>query len=89
MIKHRMYSLNSTPVNLVVHEVIDSMNTLCIQNVSTSGFVYLGMSNVTSSSYGHKLFPGASLNIDLAAATNIYAVGDAGTTVSVLESQLS
>lgn len=89
MIKHRMYSLNSSPTNLVIHEVIDSMNTLSIQNVSSSGFVYIGTSSVTSSSYGHKLFPGSSLNIDLAAATNIYAVGDAGTTIAVLESQLS
>ena len=84
-----MYSLNSTPVNLVVHEVVDSMNTLCIQNVSRAGNVYIGSDNVTSSLYGHKLFPGASLTIELSAAANIYAVGDTGTTVAILESEVS
>ena len=89
MIKHRMYSLNSTPVNLVVHETIDAMNTLCIQNISSTGNVYIGSDSVTSSLYGHKLFPGSSLTIELSAAANIYAVGDSGTTVAVLESEVS
>lgn len=80
-----MYSLNSTPVNLVIHETIDSMNTLCVQNISSSGNVYIGSSNVTSSMYGHKLFPGSSIAIELAAAANLHAVGDDGTSVAVLE----
>lgn len=84
-----MYSLNSTPVNLVIHETIDAMNTLCIQNVSANGNVYIGSNSVNSSSYGHKLFPGSSLTIELSAAANIYAVGDVNTTVAILESEVS
>ena len=84
-----MYSLNGTPTNLVVHEVIDTMNTLCIQNVSSTGYVYIGSDSVTTSVYGHKLFPGSSLTIELSAAANIYAVGDTGTTVAILESEVS
>jgi hypothetical protein len=85
MIKHRMYSLDSTPTNLVVHETVDPTNTLCIQNVSSTGNVYLGSSSVSSVSYGHKIFPGASFTIDMSSSGNIYAVGDSGTTVAILE----
>lgn len=85
MLKHRMYSLNGTPTNMAVHELIDTMNTICIQNVSSTGSVYIGTSSVTTSLYGHKLFPGSSITLDVAAAQDIYAVGDTGTTVAVLE----
>lgn len=89
MIKQRMYDLNGTPVNISIHEVIDSMNNLCIQNISNTGNVYIGTSAVTTTSYGHRLYPGSSLTIELAAAANIYAVGESGTKIAVLELEVT
>ena len=80
-----MYDLNSTPTDLTVHEIIDSMNTICVQNVSSSGCIYVGSENVSLNLYGHKLFPGYSITMELSASSRIYAVGDTGTTAAVLE----
>lgn len=85
MIRHRMYSLNGTPQDLTIHEVIDSMNTLCVQNVSAVGNIYIGSENVSDISYGHKLYPGYSMTMELSASSRVYAVGDSGTTAAVLE----
>lgn len=85
MIRHRMYNLSATPTDLTIHDVIDSMNTMCVQNVSAAGNVYVGDSDVSTTSYGHKLFPGYSITMELAASSRIYAVGDTGTSVAILE----
>ena len=85
MIRHRMYDLNESPVDLTVHEIIDSMNTICVQNIADSGNAYIGGASVSSSLYGHKLFPGSSITMELSASSRIYAVGDEGVSLAVLE----
>jgi hypothetical protein len=85
MIRDRMYDLNEVPVDLTVHEIIDSMNTICVQNISDSGNAYIGGTSVSYSSYGHKLFPGSSITMELSASSRIYAVGDEGVSRAILE----
>ena len=80
-----MYELSDAPVDLTVHEIIDSMNTICIQNIASSGNAYIGDSYVSGSFYGHKLFPGSSITMELSASSHIYAVGDADVSLAVLE----
>lgn len=84
-IKQRVLALNSTPQNLVFRETVHSRNTLCIQNISQSGFAYIGNSEVSTSIFGFKLFPGQSFVIELTWSDNIYAVGDSGVSVSIFE----
>lgn len=81
--RHKIQSLNSTAVNLVVREATDAVNSMSIQNVSSSGFVYLGGYNVTNTDYGIKLFPGQIYTIELAPSDDIWAVGDSGTSVAI------
>jgi hypothetical protein len=81
--RHKIESLNSTPVNLVVREATDARNSMSIQNISNTGFAYLGASGVTSSSFGIKLFPGQIYTIELASSDDIWAVGDSGVQVAV------
>jgi hypothetical protein len=83
--KQRMLSLNSTAQNLVYRETVHSVNTLVVQNISQTGFAYIGTIDVSSSSFGFKLFPGQSFTVELAYSDNIYAVGDSGVQVSILE----
>ena len=85
MIRHRMYDLGDSPIDVTVHEIIDSMNTICIQNIASSGNAYIGDISVSGSSYGHKLFPGSSITMELSASSHVYAVGDPDVRIAVLE----
>ena len=81
--RHKIQSLNSTAVNLVVRESTDARNSMSIQNISSTGFAYLGAYGVTTSDYGIKLFPGQIYTIELASSDDIWAVGDSGVSVAI------
>lgn len=83
MLRHRIVALNSTPVLMTTHEPVDRLNVLSIQNIMNTGYAYLGSSNVSSSVYGHKLYPGQSFTIELAPNDRVWAVGDAGVSVAI------
>ena len=82
-LRHKIQALNSTAVNLVVREATDARNSLSIQNVSNTGFAYLGNETVTSSNFGIKLFPGQIYTIELSSSDDIWAVGDSGVSVAI------
>ena len=82
-LRHKIQSLNSTAVNLVVREATDARNSMSIQNVSNTGFAYLGNSTVTSSDFGIKLYPGQIYTIEFAPSDDIWAVGDSGVQVAI------
>lgn len=83
MLRHRIVELTSTPVLMTTHEPVDRLNVLSIQNVMTTGFVYLGNSDVSTTTYGHKLYPGQSFTIELAPNDRVWAVGDSGVSVAI------
>lgn len=84
-LKHQILTLNSTPQNLVTRETVHSLNTLSVQNIMTTGYAYLGNENVSLTNYGHKLYPGQSFTIELSWSDNLYAIGDSGVKVAVME----
>lgn len=81
--RHKIQALNSVAVNLVVREATDARNSMSIQNISNTGFAYLGAYGVTSSDYGIKLYPGQIYTIELASSDDIWAVGDSGVSVAI------
>lgn len=83
MIKQKIQLLDSTPVDLTYTGLIDPHTVLSIQNIMTTGYAYLGNENVSSTIYGHKLYPGQSFIIELSPNDKLFAVGDAGVSVSV------
>jgi hypothetical protein len=83
--KQRQLTLNSTAQNLVFRETVHSVNTLVVQNISQIGFAYIGTADVSSTNFGFKLFPGQSFTAELAYSDNLYAAGDSGVQVSILE----
>ena len=83
MIRQSIISLNSTPVDLTYTGMLDRPLALSIQNIMTTGYAYLGNSEVSSASYGHKLYPGQSFTIELSPADKIFAVGDAGVSIAL------
>ena len=83
MLRTRNLALNGTAQELTIDDMIDTSNTISIQNISDSGYAYIGTQAVTVETYGHKLFPGQSFSVDLAANDQVFAVGDSGVNVAV------
>lgn len=81
-----MVSLSSSvPTALTYEDTVQSSYTLVVQNNNDSGYVYLGASNVSTSSYGYKLYPGQGFTVEMSSLNRIYAVCSSNTmTASVL-----
>lgn len=84
MLRTRNLTLSGTAQELTIDDAVDSPNSISIQNTSETGYAYIGSPTVSSSSYGHKLFPGQSFFIELGAEDKLHATGDTGVTVAVL-----
>lgn len=82
MIRQEIVALNSTPIDLTVTGVIDPQTAVSIQNIMTTGFAYLGNENVSTTNYGHKLYPGQSFTIELAPNDKLFAVGESGVSIA-------
>lgn len=84
--RHKIVSLSTTtPSALTYEDTVQSSYTLVVQNNNDSGYVYLGSNNVSTSSYGYKLFPGQGLTVELSAFNRMYAVSsNGGMTVALL-----
>ena len=64
---------NITPTLLSPNGVHSGVN-VSVQNVSASGYIYLGDQNVTTSSYGYRISPNNAISFELDAYDSIYAV---------------
>lgn len=84
--RHKIISLStSSPSALTYEDTIQSSYTLIVQNNNNSGYVYVGASDVSTSSYGYKIYPGQGLTVELSAFNRIYAVSsNGGMTASLL-----
>jgi hypothetical protein len=85
MIRQSIISLDSNPIDLTYTGPLDRPSVLSIQNIVASGYAYLGNQSVSSSDYGHKLYPGQSFTIELAPNDKIFAVGDAGVSIALFK----
>lgn len=73
--RHKIVTLNTSSATALTYEdTIQSSYTLVIQNNNDSGYIYIGSSDVSSSSYGYKIFPGHAFTVELSAFNRIYAV---------------
>jgi hypothetical protein len=83
--RHKIVTLStSTPTALTYEDNVQSSYTLVVQNNNDSGYLYLGGSNVSTSSYGYKLFPGQGLTVELSAFNRLYAVCSTNTMTAAL-----
>ena len=83
--RHKIVTLSTTtPVALTYEDTIQSSYTLVIQNNNNSGYIYIGSSNVSISSYGYKLYPGQGLTVELSAFNRLYAVCSTNTMTAAL-----
>lgn len=79
-LNHQNYTLSNVTPTIIT---VDSGNLalpaidMSIQNLSSTAFVYIGNSSVTSTNFGFRIDPGAVLSIDeVMWKDEIYAVAD-------------
>ena len=74
---HEIVTLSdSTPVELTPEGKVHSGLDLTVQNIDEEAIVYLGAEDVSSTSYGFKLLPGAGFSIELNPRDELYAISD-------------
>jgi hypothetical protein len=74
---HEIVTLsNTTPVELTPEGKVHSGLDLTVQNIDEEAIVYLGAEDVSSTSYGLKLLPGAGFSIELNPRDELYAISD-------------
>lgn len=74
---HEIVTLsNSIPVELTPEGKVHSGLDLTVQNIDEEAIIYLGAEDVSSTSYGFKLLPGAGFSIELNPRDELYAISD-------------
>lgn len=74
MTQHALTAVsNTTPVRLTPmgsHSGLD----VTIQNVNTSGYIYIGGEGVTSTNYGYRISPNHAISFELPGSDSLYAI---------------
>lgn len=84
MIKISNLTLSATAVSVIPSDSTPSYGSISIENVSTSGYAYIGNSNVTSTNFGFKLYPAQTITMDIDQYEHLYICGDTGVKVAVM-----
>jgi hypothetical protein len=74
---HNLITLSNTEAT----QVSDSANTgsgrdITLQNVNSSGYIYIGASTVTSENYGYRIAANAAISFELPAQDELFAVSE-------------
>jgi hypothetical protein len=85
MLRTRNLTLNATAQELTINDMINTANTISVQNTDASAPVYIGNESVTSSNYGIKLSAGQIWSADLGPNDQVYAVGTSTASILILE----
>ena len=74
---HEIVTLsNATATELTPEGKVHSGLDLTVQNIDEEAIVYLGAEDVSSTSYGFKLLPGAGFSVELNPRDELYAISD-------------
>ena len=85
MLRTKNLTLSGTAQELTIDDMVDTPNTISVQNTDSSAPLYIGNESVTSTNYGIKLSAGQAWSADLGANDKIYAVGTSTVSVLILE----
>jgi hypothetical protein len=90
MIRHAIKTLSTTtPLELTIEDSINGVNTFIVQNTNDADYVYIGNSNVSSSSYGFMLYPRQAFTAELRPSDRLYAVASSAVSVACMSIERS
>ncbi len=89
MASHETIALSSSTATRLTPPGTHSGMDITLQNVNSTGYVYVGVEGVTSSSYGFRILPNHSISFELAGLDSLYAIASgAGMNLAVLRIDL-
>jgi hypothetical protein len=71
---HSLTDLSSSTATRLTPAGIHSGVDITIQNVNSSGYVYIGAQDVSAESYGYRILPNHAISIELNGRDSLYAV---------------
>lgn len=77
MAEHQLYTISDAEATRLTPLGKHSGMDITLQNVSSSGYVYIGGEGVSSSNYGYKLAPGHAFSVELPGSDAVYAIASA------------
>ena len=85
MTEHKIVVVNTSSPILLSPPGTHSGVDITIQNVNSEGYIYLGGSDLTTSSYGFRIDPSHAVSFELSGKDALYAIGSInGLSLSVL-----
>lgn len=74
MTQHSLTTLSNTTATRLTPNGIHSGIDITLQNVNSTGYIYIGSSSVTSTDYGFRLMPNHSISFELPGMDSLYAI---------------
>lgn len=74
MTTHALITLNSETATMLSPAGVHSGVDITIQNINPYGYIYLGNSSVSDTSYGYRLMPNHAISFELPGKSTMYAV---------------
>jgi hypothetical protein len=90
--QQNLYTLSDTTATLVSPYGTHSGVDITIQNVNSSGYIYVGNENVSDTAYGFRILPNHAISFELGGKDSLYLVSSvdnmqAAVVMIALESQ--
>jgi len=76
MTAHNLYNIGTSEVRITPNGTHSGMD-ITIQNVNSSGYVYVGAEGVSSSDYGYRILPNHAISFELHGNDALYVVASA------------
>lgn len=74
MANHNLYTITDSVVTRLTPNGTHSGMDITLQNVSSSGYIYIGGSNVSSINYGYRLLPNQAISFELPPKDHLFAI---------------
>jgi hypothetical protein len=88
MTAHRIETIGTVAKRITPRGVHSGMD-ITLQNVSSSGYIYVGGEGVSSTSYGYRILPNHAVSFELASLDALYVISSApGTQLAILQISL-
>jgi len=88
MTTHKIETLGETPTKITPNGTHSGMD-ITIQNVNTSGYIYVGGEGVSTSNFGYRLMPNHAISFELSGQDDLYLIGESsGLLAAVLKLKL-
>jgi hypothetical protein len=89
MAYHSLKTLSNTDATLVSPNGVHSGTDITIQNVNSSGYIYIGGSTVSEDDYGYRILPNHAISVELSGQSSLYAIASvAGMNAAILNANL-